>query len=246
MRLYCYHTVSNEDILNEYFLPSIGVEYDLTIRKGSFFGPMINYHEHHWAQLAREKVAVIIEAVRETWGGLFVFSDPDVQFFAPTKELLTDTSSSSDIVMQQANPWGDVCGGFFACKGNSRALKLWEGVLAHIDDEKDDQDTINSLLRNNTPSPTLIRRAYDKSLRKRNTRRSQQGSNGYGVRWKCLPLDKFFIAGARTGEVWEPGMELDVPRSIVMHHASWVVGKENKVAQLEEVREIVRARTRAW
>jgi hypothetical protein len=41
------------------------------------------------------------------------------------------------------------------------------------------------------------------------------------------------------------GLDLPVPEGIVMHHANYVVGVEQKIAQLEYVRDIVRARSAA-
>ena len=41
---------------------------------------------------------------------------------------------------------------------------------------------------------------------------------------------------------WEPGCELNIPQDIVMHHANWTIGIENKIAQLQYVRDIVNSR----
>ena len=66
--------------------------------------------------------------------------------------------------------------------------------------------------------------------------------NPYGVTWDYLP-SIFFGAGtldAYSGYLWKPGMEVDFPRDIVMHHANWTKGIKHKIAQLTYVRDKVR------
>jgi hypothetical protein len=245
MKLYCYHTSAYLDILHEFFLPSLQDDFEVTLWEGSFQGDIVKFGQTHWSDITREKVVFIIAAIRDNWKRQFVFADPDIQFFRRTEELLTRYSQGQDIVWQRANPWGDVCTGYFVCHANDRTLRLWEDAHELMGIEStEDQTAANTLLT----TQSVLARLFGPFPRAINARAqdfmSRQGSNRYGLRWRFLPPTKFFLAGARSGRVWSPGSTFRIPDDICMHHASWVIGKEDKIAQLRYVRNIVQMRAR--
>jgi hypothetical protein len=242
MKIYCYHTRAYAEILKEFFLSSIEDDYEVVLREGHFQGEIVNYQETLWDEITRDKVAFIVEAIEDNWMRHFVFSDPDVQFFAETKRFLLDFSQGYDLVMQKSDPWGGVCSGYFVCLGNAKTLRFWEDVHALIDTCSDDQAIANDLLRTH-PAVSQIAARFPKRMKGRVEKiGSQRRRNPYGLAWRCLPLNMFYLPGAVTGEIWSPGVSIDVPHGIRMHHASWVVGRERKIAQLRYVRDVVRAR----
>ncbi len=67
--------------------------------------------------------------------------------------------------------------------------------------------------------------------------------NQFALKWNYLPAS-FFGAGTESGKAWRPGDEILVPPDAIMHHANWTEGLENKLAQLEHVREKYEAKRR--
>jgi hypothetical protein len=58
--------------------------------------------------------------------------------------------------------------------------------------------------------------------------------NPYGIIWGYLPIT-FFSPGAISNKKWQSGQRIDIPKNIVLHHANWTEGIENKIAQLQYV-----------
>lgn len=61
---------------------------------------------------------------------------------------------------------------------------------------------------------------------------------------KRFPIQYSFFPSAfySPKELWEPGSKILVPQEILMHHANWTKGVDNKLAQLRLVREMVESR----
>ncbi len=211
IKLYALYTPSHKILLDEWFLPSIQDDYEV----------ILDYHDQEcrtgtfmqtgWTKTTRRKVDFIIQAVKDNIGKIFVFSDVDIQFFGKTKDIILKLIKDKDMVIQRNDPSGRMaCSGFFACRGNKRTLKLWQDVKAYmIKSGKSDQAALNYVLRK-TPS----------------------------VVWNFLPV-KFFGGGTLTGRIWEPRQKLPIPDDIIMHHANWTTGINNKIAQLRYVRDYV-------
>jgi hypothetical protein len=244
VKLYCYHTPGYSDIAEEYFLSSVPDEYDVTVKIGSFRGEISRFYDDHWTEITREKLAFMIDIVKENWQRYFVFSDPDVQFFGDAHGYLSKICEGFDLVAQKANPWGGICTGYFVCHANERTLRFWTEAYRIVDEALEDQAAANRLLSCSGWRALMLRPLPAEVAGSIGDRVSGRGANRLGLLWRFLPLDEFFLAGARTGTIWSPGVAIDVPETILMHHASWVVGHEHKVAQLEYVRRLVRGRAR--
>lgn len=197
------------------------------------------------------KCDLILEAIEENQGEIFIYSDTDVQFFRPTESAILKLMWGKDIIFQRDTPNGKLCCGFLACRANQKTFKLWQDakqiVSKQSDQDKGDQEIINSLLLNNKISG-LTQRIGARLVRifkKKDpwlAHRLFPPQNKYGIKWGYLPVE-FFGAGTLTGRQWEPGMYLEIPRNIILHHANWTVGLENKIAQLKFVRDVVESRT---
>jgi hypothetical protein len=55
-------------------------------------------------------------------------------------------------------------------------------------------------------------------------------------KYKLLSRDKFFTTGNQHMDVWR-GQDFDVPNDMLIHHANWVIGIENKMKVLQYARE---------
>ncbi|MFH1876127.1 MAG: putative nucleotide-diphospho-sugar transferase [Candidatus Omnitrophota bacterium] len=234
MKLYCYYTSAYEVLLQEWFLPSLKDDYTVILKRDDYGESCVMYKDKGWHHITREKTNFIISAIKDTWGDIFVFTDPDTQFFKETKQIVLRLSKHNDLVFQRDNPQGVLCSGFFACRANKKTLRLWEDIRNYIGTNgSDDQDSLNHLLL----SGPFFRHW---SARKR-IMLSRWGVNTYRIPWGYFPAE-FYGAGALTGTVWQPGMALSIPESIRMHHANYARGINDKIAQLRFVRNIIQSR----
>jgi hypothetical protein len=101
---------------------------------------------------------------------------------------------------------GGPCTGFFYCKINDNTKQLFEKVLLIHDSCKEDQTAVQQGLR-------LLP----------------------NVKWAFLPKE-FFTFGYYLRNWNNKDLEFKVPKNMVMHHANWVVGIENKLNLLKVVR----------
>lgn len=226
IKLYSIYTPSHEVFLEKFFLPSLKDDYFLVLEKYEQECHSGVFQSEGWMDTMKKKVELIIRAIKENQGQVFIHSDVDVQFFGKTKDVILQAISGNDIVFQKDMPEaldndfeGHYCAGFFVCRGNEKTLKLFEDILSEIPKTKlNDQLILNKLIRNNK----------------------------YKIAASCLP-DSFWGPGTYYGKNvdhlggyhWEDGDELLFPEEILMHHANWTRGIENKKRQLEYVKKRV-------
>jgi len=225
MKLISVYTQSHLVFKDNWFLPSLADDYDLEMHSCSVKGNG-KYREDDWVQSVYFKSKTIVESIEKYWGDIFVYSDCDIQFFKPTEKFLLEAIVGRDIVCQrdEPGPFGQLCTGFFVIRANKRTHNLWLKVSSCILEERRDQHAFNRIIR-----------------KKRGRFLSLISNN---CRFDYLP-ETFFSGGTLTGKQWNPGDELFVPENIVMHHANWTEGVNNKIAQLEYVKNIVESRKRS-
>ena len=219
IKLYALCTPSHEILKDQFFLPSIQDDFDIVIDFCEQTCPTAGFMNEGWTETTARKVDLIIRAIEENWGKIFIFSDVDIQFFAPIQDVILMLMRDKDIIMQRNNPEGVLCTGFFACRGNEKTLQLWTDVKETMKKKKSnsDQNSFNQCIK----------------------RRSKK--NPYTVAWEYLP-NSFFGGGTLTGSLWTPGKSLSIPHNIMIHHANWTKGISNKIAQLIYVQDEVRKR----
>jgi hypothetical protein len=213
IKLYGIYTPSHEVLKNEFFLPSLQDDFELVLQAHDQTCTSTQFMGEGWTDTTIKKVDLIIRAIEENWGDVFIFSDVDIQFFAPIEKIILSLMKDYDIIMQRNNPAGVLCTGFFACRANEKTLALWKDVKQNMqkDKEKSDQITFNQCIK------------------------SKKKDNPYGIKWNYLP-PIFFGGGTLTGRLWFPGQKLAIPKGIVLHHANWTRGIKNKIAQLNYVK----------
>ena len=244
MKIYCFYTPSYEILVNEWFLSTIKDDYKIILKVGKDPGHHIRYKETGWFNLHQEKVKFILEAIRDNWGEVFIYSDPDVQFITKIQNYVVKSMEDKDLVFQKDDPLGTLCAGFFLCRGNEKTLKLWQHVHDLVGvEQKDDQDNINDILIYGIANIGKIVRFFRKNqlLHQLAAKFSQGGMNSVKIKWNYLPSE-FLSGGTFTGKMWVPGTKMLIPDKIALHHANWTVGLENKIAQLRYVRDIVSGR----
>ncbi len=250
--MYGVYTPSHEPLLRNWLLPTLQDPYELRFRPHDQIGPMDQplYGTPQFTRTTMFKVDAILKAIRENWGDVFLFTDVDVQFFRHTEPLLSRLMEGFDLIFQRDSPEGIVCTGFFACRATPITLRFWESVRLYMEafPQKNDQDAVNDLLligrvrRLRYPGFQMVNRILDMDnpagFKLRTwTRRLLKRRNRFRLRWDYLP-DVFMSGGTLTGRPWSPGMPLSVPKGIILHHANWTRGMENKIAQLTLVRRL--------
>jgi len=222
MKLYALYTPSHAVLKDDFFLPSIQDDFDIILEFAEQACKSAQFMSKGWTDTTLRKVELIIRAIEENWGEIFIFSDVDIQFFGPIQDTIAMLMEDKDIIMQRNNPEGVLCTGFFACRANEKTLRLWKDVKKVMEKTKTNSDQIS----------------FNQCIKKKSKK------NPYNIAWAYLP-DNFFGAGtliAYTGYLWKPGMSLPIPDDILMHHANWTKGVKNKIAQLRYVRDEVTRR----
>jgi len=213
IKLYALYTPSHEILKEEFFLPSLQDDFEIIFEFCDQTCPSARFMSEGWTKTTLRKVDLIIRAIKENWGSVFIFSDVDIQFFGPIEDILLACMGDKDMVIQKNSPAGVLCSGFFVCRGNEKTLRLWQDVKKTMQERGSYSDQIS------------LNHCIKRSSKK----------NPYDIVWDYLP-DTFFGGGTSTGCEWFPGMSLPIPENIIMHHANWTNGIKNKIMQLKYVR----------
>ncbi|MGB8367545.1 MAG: putative nucleotide-diphospho-sugar transferase [Candidatus Babeliales bacterium] len=214
MKLYAVYTPSHTVLKDQWFLPSIQDDFDLVIKFHNQTCHSASFMEKGWTKTTIKKVELIIQAVQENWGKIFIFSDVDIQFFGPIQKKIEQLMKNKDILVQKNSPKNGICSGFFACRGNEKTLQLWQNAYQIMlnNEAISDQAALSSCLKGNMTK---------------------------NIAWDYLP-DIFFGGGTLTGCHWTPTKQLPIPKNIIMHHANWTKGIRYKIMQLQYVRNEVK------
>lgn len=216
-----FYTPSHTILYEKYFLPSFNKSklnkyYNLHVGEFPQECDKASYMSSGWNDTMMRKVDLILDTIKNHYGEVFVYADVDIQFFRGfnASTYLKD----KDIVFQRNQSKNKrVCAGFFIARANESVYNLWLSVKEQMaqDPKLDDQEPLNRALR-------------DRTLRNPNL--------SLDIKWDLLP-NTFFNPALYTGAArWTPGIELELPSKIVLHHANWTVGLENKIKQLDYVK----------
>jgi hypothetical protein len=214
MKIFACHTPSHADLLAEHFLPSLPAELkcNLVLRalpqEGSGEFDTAGFHA-----TCLRKVEFILESLaKETEP--FIFSDVDVRFYGPVGDDLARLLGDADMAFQWDGPRGLECSGFMVLRPSAKLLKFWQGVRdLMVECVILDQDSLHRRLVVDT-----IKREQD----------------GGDITWDILP-ERYWTFGSNDKH-WTPGQPVNPPADLLMHHANWTVGVENKIALLEAVK----------
>ena len=100
-----------------------------------------------------------------------------------------------------------MCAGFFACKSSNKTLDFFNGVLDDLTNHGNDQLAINNHLLRGD------------------------------ISFKALPNQFYTVAMSLQGREWDGDEPFDVPDDIVLHHANYTRGIENKFKLLDLVKQ---------
>lgn len=219
--LYTFYTPSHEILLREWFLPSIQDDFEVVVKLFDQTCPSGTYMETGWITTMLYKVDLIIDAINEHWGNIIFYADVDVQFFKPTADHIHKALQVSDLVIQRASPKDKVCAGLFALRANDHTLKLFKQVKNRIK------------LRKESDNPALDAILHWPYC---------------GVKWDYLPIS-FFSTGGLSSKTfsqkncWQEGDSVIIPDELILHHANYTKGVDNKIKLLEYVKSLIREKT---
>jgi len=220
IKMYVFYTPSHNQLFTQWFLPSLTQEYELIIEYHGQECYSGNFMQDGWNDTMLRKVNLIIRAIEENLiethpdgGNIFIHADIDIQFFGPTKEIICSFMHNRDMAIQRNRPNGALCAGFFACRANKKTLALWQAIRT-------------AMIRNKTINDQVWLEYF------------LQKNNKFNISWTLLPII-FYGAGSITNCEWKPGEYLPIPKGILLHHANFTVGVDNKIAQLAYVKKRV-------
>lgn len=171
-----------------------------------------SYNQDNWNLTMKKKVGFIVEYLNTlSEDEYLVHSDVDVVFYKPFKDSLTSLLQKEDVDILFQNDGCALCMGFFTCKKTDELVSLMKYIYDNLTSFENDQVALNSLI-----GRTKIK---------------------FGV----LP-DTYYSFGSCNGHKrWTPETPEDffVPKDIIIHHANWTTGVENKLKLIEAVRKKV-------
>ena len=252
LNLYAAYTPSHEVLVKNWFLPSLDRnEFKLSLIKEKQIGKGV-YGNSDFNKSTLYKISHILKAVKENWGGLFVFSDVDIIFLGKIKDVLLKEIDKYDIVFEKNNICGEINTGFFICKANEKTLRFWTDVGKKAKSlDIHDQAAANLLLidsafnsKNRSSSKNLIiKNIYKFSLNycfpttNLTYHLLPLLTNKYKLKWSYLP-NNFFCPSLLGIYDWKPGINIKLPKNILMHHANWTIGIKNKILQLKYIKKL--------
>lgn len=220
IKMYALYTPSHQILVEKFFQPSL-TDADIQlilIKLPEQTCHTAQFMREGWTKTTIQKIKLVLKAIDENWGEIFILSDVDIQFFGDFSEIIKTLMKGHDLLIQRDNPKGTLCSGFFVCRANEKTKKLFLDVLQLMTDnmEISDQKALNKFISRN------------------------EKTNQYDIVWDYLPEEYFFGGGTFAGIYWNEGAELYVPKKAVMHHANWVRGIQGKIKQLRYVHDIVK------
>jgi hypothetical protein len=210
MKMITYLTDTHNELYEKYFLPSLPASIDLIVIKGEQYCKSGEYASEGWTEQIGEKLSSITRVLKGIrHNELFIVSDVDVQFFGDPVEDLVYQLGDRHIAFQRddASP----------TSGKTRCTGFY-------------------IARNNSRTKALLHKSamVIKSFGFEQKVVNHCVHQVNGLRTALLD-ERYFTHGLRQG-LWDGKFEIDVPDNILVHHANWTKGIDNKLKLLRHVR----------
>lgn len=205
-------------------LPSLEPYLNKTIKLKTKFCEQIcptgTFDTYGFRETMAEKLKFVIETMKsniENGIPYLVYSDCDVQYFGDiSKDIVSQLENSGmDILFQHDG--SEFCAGFFIAKNKPECVLLFEIAFSIINNFRDDQPALNYIHRNKSQYKSVF------------------DSNNL-----CNPLigildGKYWTYGVEHG-LWNGGIDFSIKKDILVHHANWTVGIDNKIKLMDIVK----------
>jgi hypothetical protein len=217
-------TDTHKKFLTDYFLPTFPFrkEIDLILLHREQHCKTAEFETEGWHETMRDKATCFLDGIQNCKDNeIFMFIDPDIQFFGDFYEDIINVMQTHDVAWQN-DIIGGVNTGFFAVKNNKMTRNFFRTILGNLDSFSQEQVLANHLLQNIHKYPSI------------------------GIKWTFLP-ERYWTYGriaALPGSLecglrghWTPeSPDFDIPKDIVIHHANWTNSYQNKFLLLDLVK----------
>jgi hypothetical protein len=168
------------------------------------------YFSEGWSYAMLDKVRLILKIIRSNFGSFVVLSDADVQFFEGfAEDILSHRRDGVDILFQDDAPKPE------------HKNRMCTGFV---------------LVKCNSTSEGFYEKILD-LLPKYQDEQLAANTIADTISFDFLPNEKYYtISSATNNQIWGGQEDLEIPKSILMHHANWVRGIGNKVKLLNFVK----------
>lgn len=217
--MYTLYTDTHRQLYEEWFLPSfekhMGDIVDLEAKEMPQISASGSFYSEGWQETMQYKTDIITQAIEDHRDDVFLFVDCDVQFFGDVSEPMLNALQGKDLVGQ--NDGAMLCAGVIAVRANPIAKALWRTIKIRSPEYGCDQRALNAILNAHV--------------------------NRGSIEWGKLDWDQFFNYRRLTEQdvVWTPDMDLHIPEqtldNMLLHHANFTVGVQNKIIMMERIRE---------
>jgi hypothetical protein len=208
MKLFTCLTPSHTSLFERHFEPSVALS-GLGLQPPRLLPERAEsaYDTPGFRRSCELKIDYLLEAL-STETEPFVFSDVDVCFYGSVVEDL----------LELADPDFGRQGVLFQSDGPERACSGF--MLWHPSSST--RDLVGSVRKVMTDQELMDQDAFHHVMRERKMH-------------PALLPERYWTVG-RMGQRWLPGMTVRPPKNLLMHHANWTVGVENKLRLLAAVK----------
>lgn len=213
MKTYTFFTDTHKVFL-KHFTDSFPFEegFDLEVRYFSQDCPTGSFSSTGWEKTMKKKIEYILYSLEQTEKNqIFVHSDIDVQFFSNLKKEIEEffLDEELDLLFQR----DDFRNGASICMGFF-------------------------ICRSNENTKNFFKYIYDNLHFFKNDQIAvNQLINKFPLKYGLLP-EKYYTVGLKNG-LWSGNENILIPNDIIVHHANFTVGIENKIKLLELVKKKV-------
>ncbi|MFK7759256.1 MAG: hypothetical protein AB8C13_04840 [Phycisphaerales bacterium] len=238
VRMYTCFTESHKPMLDEYFLPSVPDSFEVVVNQFDQECETGEYLSDGWVRAVSRKIEVIREAIehtRSTEGpDYFVFSDCDIRFFTDLGPDIAHHMKTHDFIAMDDDIY---CTGFMGIRADDRAAFMWKWAAENIEKYGCDQPTGNAFIKAHLRAMKLgklIPRVLQTPKLRRHT-------DAGPMRFGKFPRIKYFnhMHLGIGDAIWDGVVPIKITDaqfdSMLMLHANYTRGMENKVRLLEEI-----------
>lgn len=226
MTLYSHFTPSHRGLFEQFLNPSLREHFlcdqrnRLVVSEGEQITATGCFSDEGFNRTTIGKVRLWLRAAEENPLKPWIYCDPDICFYRPFARELRRYARCYDVAGQSdKSRYFEICTGLFVAKSSGRLVEFFRAI-EHLMSTTDIHNDQLAFIR-------ISREFPDLSL-------------------GLLPRSYWSVHWSTRGDVWEPGMKLRVPLNIRAHHANYALGVDAKVRLLQEVKDIVTSRRRAF
>lgn len=218
MKIYTLFTPTHREMFEEFFIKTLPFDSRVELR-AQFKDQTCNaeFHSEGWRATMAYKVKCFIQGANEVANDeIFMFIDPDIQFFEPFVDDVLNHMSDCDGVFQN-DYHGGVNTGFFALRSTKNVRAFLKTVEGNLDKFAEEQQCFNHLISNFSKMPTISFKA------------------------KMLPKNYWtygeVVYNNSNKSHWDGNdLNFDIPKNLKMHHSNWTKKFEYKIPLLKLIR----------